>query len=258
LSGFAVIAQTRRQRWLTTLDRHFFRERYDAQRLLREVAEEIREAKGLEQVAAHLVAQIESALHPEFVALLIRQPEAANFGSVAEAPAGQVLPPLAADSKLISLVRMLGKPIELPSDESGWLLQQLAPEEIDYLRAARIDLPVPTTRSRDRREALLALGAKRSEEPYTGEDQDLLMAIAASLALLLDKPSATVPARASQRFEECAQCGACYDVGTGRCAKDGGALTPTSIPRLLVGRYRLERRLGRGGMGTVYEATDGR
>lgn len=29
-----------------------------------------------------------------------------------------------------------------------------------------------------------------------------------------------------------------------------------SLPRILAGRYQLERRRGRGGMGTVYEATD--
>ena len=119
----------RRQQWLTTLDRHFFRKRYDAQRLLREVAEGIREAGDFEQVASRVAAQIETALHPEFVALLIHQPEAASFRSVAAAPVGHAPPPLAADSKLISLVRLLGKSMELPSEESGWLRQQLPPEQ---------------------------------------------------------------------------------------------------------------------------------
>ena len=36
----------------------------------------------------------------------------------------------------------------------------------------------------------MVLGVKRSEEPYSGEDQDLLVAIAASLAILLEKPAA--------------------------------------------------------------------
>jgi hypothetical protein len=31
LGGLAVLAQARRQQWLAALDRHFFRERYDAQ-----------------------------------------------------------------------------------------------------------------------------------------------------------------------------------------------------------------------------------
>ena len=155
----------------------------------------------MEQVASRVVAQIETALHPELVALLVREPDAASFRSVAAAPAGQAPPPLAADSKLMSLMRVLGKAMELPSEESGWLLQQLPPEEIDYLRPVRIDLLVPIASERGRREAVLALGVKRSEEPYAREDQDLLVAIAASLALLFERSRAAIPAPVSEGFD---------------------------------------------------------
>lgn len=255
LGGLALVAHVQRQRWLTALDRRFFRERYDAQRLLREVVEEIRQAGSCERVAPRVVAQIEAALHPEFAALLVREPREANYRTLAAAPAGQAPPPLRADSKLMALVRVLGKPLEVPQTESGWLQQQLPHEETDFLRKARIDLLVPIAVAPERTEALLAVGPKRSEEPYTREDQDLLVAIATSLALLLEKPAAPA-ARVSEAFEECPRCGACYDTGAGHCAQEGVALNVIAVPRLLADRYRLQRRLGRGGMGTVYAAAD--
>ncbi len=127
---------------------------------------------------------------------------------------------------------------------------------MDFLRQARIELLVPIAMMQAQDETLLALGAKRSEEPYTGEDLDLLAAIAAHLALQLEIPTA-VPAHLSESFEECPQCGTCYDAGTEFCAQERINLTPVPLPRSLVGRYHLERRRGSGGMGTVYEAIDG-
>ena len=50
------------------------------------------------------------------------------------------------------------------------------------LRQARIEWLVPIALVPGRTEALLAIGPKRSEEPYSGEDQDLLAAIAAAVA----------------------------------------------------------------------------
>jgi len=255
LAVLVGIAYTQRQKWLEVLDRRFFRERYDAQRLLREVVEVTRTAQSFEEQAPRVVARIETALHPEFAALLVRDPREPVYRALAASPAGQGPGPLPAESKLLSLMRLLGKPLEVPHTESGWLQQQLPPEETEFLRRARIDLLVPIATSPERAEALLALGAKRSEEPYSSEDQDLLVAIATSLAILLERPHAAVAPRRDV-FEECPQCGSCYDTGVTQCSRDSAALVPVALPRLLEGRYRVERRLGRGGMGTVYEATD--
>jgi len=255
LGGLAAVAHARRNQWLETLDRRFFRERYDAQRLLREVAEEVREAQSIERVAPRAVARIEAAVHPEFVALLVREPGAPGFRARAAAPAGQAPPPLPAEGKLIGLVRLLGKPVDLSATESGWLREQLPHEETDFLRRAKVEFVVPIAMAAEHTEALLVLGAKRSEEPYGREDQELLLAIAASLALVLERRVAE-PLRAPRALEECPRCGACYDTGTGRCAQDQAQLMPARLPRVLADRYRLDQRLGQGGMGTVYEATD--
>jgi serine/threonine-protein kinase len=153
------------------------------------------------------------------------------------------------------MLRILGDPLEVLLGESGWLQRQLPDQEIEFLRRARIDLLVPIAMTLEHKEALLALGAKRSEEPYTRDDQDLLAAIASNLELLLERPELP-PARPKEEFEECPQCGTCYDTGARRCAQESAGLTPIHMPRTLAGRYRLERRRGRGGMGAVYEATD--
>jgi len=117
-------------------------------------------------------------------------------------------PSLIAESKLVSLMRVLGKPLDISSAESSRLSQQLPHEETDFVRQARIELLIPIAMSLERKEALLALGQKRSDEPYSQEDQNLLVAIAASVALLLERPTAA-PMRVSNAFEECPQCGEC-------------------------------------------------
>jgi serine/threonine-protein kinase len=257
LGALALLARSRRQEWLDALDRRFFRERYDSQRLLRGLLEEIRRAERFESFAPRVVELIAQALHPAVAALLLREPDEPNLRPVAVAPTGALVPPFPAASKLMGLVRVLQKPIDIPHTTRGWLDEQLPLEETDFLRRTRLELLVPVATGASRGEALLALGAKRSEEPYSAEDRELLAAIAASLGLLLDRGEyVTTPDPLQGVLLECPECGGCYDSGPSSCPSEGAALEPRPVPRLVGGRYRLERRLGHGGMGAVYAATD--
>jgi eukaryotic-like serine/threonine-protein kinase len=182
----------------------------------------------------------------------MREATELRYRCIASVPAEVCVPELSAESKLMSAFRLFAKPLPISLAESGWLKQQLPSEDTNFLRDAHIDLMVPIAIAPHGREALMALGPKKSEEPYSGEDQELLSGIGSALALLLERPIAN----AVGGFEECLLCGLCYENGMGRCANEGTKLTHMPYTRWLTSRYRLDRRLGRGGMGTVYKATD--
>jgi tRNA A-37 threonylcarbamoyl transferase component Bud32 len=249
----AGLAYAQRQTWLSELDRRFFRDKYDAQKLFKQVVDDIRRARNVDEVASSVVTRVAEALHAEFSALLVRKPEEPLYRVVAAAPAGALTAELPASNKLIPLVRMLDRSVPIMLAESGWLGQQLPQVDKDFLHDARIDLLVPVSLTEGNIEALIVVGAKRSEEPYSTEDTGLLENVASAVALLLIRGTSATPGRS---LEECPACGGCYDTGTTKCETDESLLTLVATPRMLGQRYRLEKRLGQGGMGKVYRATD--
>ncbi len=126
LSGLVIVTYRKRKQWLDALDRRFFRERYDAQRTLRDVAAEIGQSRSVERAAPRVVARIKTALHPEFISMMVREPDGTNYRSLASVPSGHVLPAIQADSKLITLMTVLGKPLEVSPEHSAWLARPVA------------------------------------------------------------------------------------------------------------------------------------
>jgi hypothetical protein len=187
LGGMALFARTQRHAWLDALDRRFFREHYDARRILRDIASEVRDSGNFEQIVQRLTSRIQSALHSDFVTVLTRQDGEIAFQVRPASQLDQPISSLPAGSKLLALLRVLGKPLQISLDATDWLTQQLPQEEVLLLRIARIELIIPVVCGAAGPEALLLLGPKHSEEPYSGEDLDLLTTIAANLAMLFEQ-----------------------------------------------------------------------
>ena len=252
LAAFVVFAN--RRRWLKAIDRRFFRERNYAFAVLQDVAEQVRRAGSLDRVAPVVVAKIQSAMYPEFAALMVRDPEARAYRTIAAAPSAAGPPDLREDSRLVAHARIVEEPLDTSKDSGEPFLRKLSSSDREYITNAGIDAVIRIVSSDEELHALLVLGPKRSEEPYAEEDFGVLVTIAENLSLLAAR---SVPPRdQSPTLEECPECGACFDAGTRTCSTHSRPLVATALPRTLLSRYRLDRRLAAGGMGTVYKAFD--
>ena len=253
IGGALLVVRTRREHWLRRVDRRFFRERYDAHRLLTNIAEHVGRAARFDHIAPSIVQQIEEALHPTFVSVLTHLPATSTFSSDAARTPDSGRVDLPSSLRAIKVLSVLRKPLALSLGETAWVRHQLPLEERALLLERGIELLVPIWGLSDGELplGLIVLGPRRSEEPYNEEDLELLATIAHAVGALLERSSDE-----EQKLAECERCGRCYEGTAVVCAGDGETLTRTRGTLLINGRYRLECRLGRGGMGTVYVAMD--
>jgi serine/threonine-protein kinase len=248
-----VVARSRREQWLKSVDRRFFRERYDAQRLLTSIADQVTRAPDFDTIAPAIMQQIDEALRPAFVTLLRYVPAESRFSAAGSGSSADQSASLPASLTVIGVLAVLRKPLALSHGDTAWVRHQLPIDERSLLVEHGIELlvPISSQTAGELPPGLLALGPRRSEEPYGQEDLDLLVTIAHAVGVLLERSLDE-----GRAVAECEHCGRCFHSGAHVCADDGHALTAVRGSLLLNGRYRLERRLGRGGMGVVYAAVD--
>ncbi len=252
------------QRWL---DQHFFRDEYDAREILVSLAGRVSYEADPRDLVAMVVTQIDSALHPECIAVL------ASDSPTATHPTGRFEPvsalridaaPLQADSGVITLLRWSDKPLEVFLDDEQSPVARIPQPDRLWLAGMNAALLVPIfAGGSDPRPfiGLIALGRKRSEEPYTPEDRELLRGIAVQMGVALDLSrlrkqvgqtllrqgfggQAPVAADATQAFTPTIVVG-----GSGT----GSAI---SVGALVDGKYRVDAVIGQGGMGAVFRAWD--
>ncbi|HEX2123437.1 MAG TPA: protein kinase, partial [Thermoanaerobaculia bacterium] len=260
-----------RKRLLEALDRRYFREQYDARRLLLHVVSIIRGGSDLLALSRAALDEIDKALHPKHISLWQVDPEAGQLhrGFYRGEGAPFEVTSLSANGTLATLLSADEEPLDVYSRATRTLLQRLPEAEREWLRTCDAYLIVPLLIDQ-RLVGLMVLGERKSEEPYGSEDRDLLRMLGAQLALTLDytrlkqSPSlvwspAPVHLFTSDVLRLCPKCGRCYAPDASQCELDSAPLVPESgVPRVIEDKYVVTKLLGRGGMGSVYLATQKR
>ena len=198
LFAFRTILSKRLQR---VIDQRFFREAYSAEQVLMELSDEVRGFIEAGPLMETVTQRIGETLHVDRIAVFLRSGD--NFrlefarGSLLE-PGGRLALP--GTSKTIATLSQGRSPaLVYQDDPSSWLV-----DATDAERAALHDLstellvPLP---GRGRLAGVMALGPKRSEEPYSRTDRALLQTVASQTGLALENADLleTLTAETAQR-----------------------------------------------------------
>jgi hypothetical protein len=258
---------------LEVVDRRFFREQYDARQILTLLVERIRTIRDSTCLADLISREIDLALHLERAALLVVDPRS-----------GLLIDPRNRSRRLDVAsafeITTSSDPLEVDLEDPGSPFQKLPEKERQWLAESRLRLLVPVLARDGALLGLIVLGEKKSGLPFFKEDRQLLHAIASNAAWVLEleiehtfsppprrpwqevlepddpTPRELPPPPAIELAKECPKCGALHPSYTVFCGSCSRRLDPATVPYILPGRFRFERRIGTGGMGVVYSGSD--
>jgi hypothetical protein len=140
------------------------------------------------------------------------------------------------------------------SDE-GPVMELLPASDRKWITSNAIALIAPIRRRTGDIVALVAIGPRRGGQSYVADDQRFVAALAAAAGLAWDADRLLRESSPEQPAYECESCGRVTEVQEQSCAC-GGRYVLAAVPQQLAAKFRVERRIGRGGAGVVYLARD--
>ncbi len=185
------------------VDRRFFRDQYNAERVLADLSDQVSRMREPNALAATVSDRIGSALHVTRIAILLEKDGCFETCHTL----GFDTPPqirLARDSGIITHLHASSDPQRVYfDDESSWLYR--APGIDDEQRSclaylgSELLLPLP---ARDQLLGFISAGQKRSEEPYSKSDVRMLSSVANQAGLALENAKLTTAIASEMALRE--------------------------------------------------------
>ena len=171
----------RLQRWL---DRKFFREAYNSEAVLSQLSDEVRQLTDRGALVDIVLRRVSEVLHVPRIAILLRGGQVFHLQQALGMEfAGNVFFP--EESATVQNLLRTNQPATVYRDRpEEWFIEADATEQA-LLREIQAELLLPMA-GRSRLIGMMALGPKRSEEPYTPTDLRTLQRLAAQTGLTLE------------------------------------------------------------------------
>jgi sigma-B regulation protein RsbU (phosphoserine phosphatase) len=162
------------------IDRAFFRSAYDSRIILHDLAEKTRTVGDRRQLAMLLESHVSEALHPKTLACYVDSGNG-RLAAISETQPATLATLTPSAPVFVELARR-GKAWEVPSDSAS-------AEELTALAPLAPECLVPILGRENNLIGMLVLGQRRSEEPYSREDKQLLDSVAAHAGIALENIS---------------------------------------------------------------------
>jgi sigma-B regulation protein RsbU (phosphoserine phosphatase) len=189
-AGFVLLACTRffAERLRRWVDRRFFREAYNAEQILNDLADKVRTMVETGSVLEMVVHRISESLHVPRVAILLSKHGTFEL-AYGVGCSGRENVGIPEDGLMVQHLKK-NPHLTVRVDDSGSWVQSAGNRERDSLEELQSELLLPLSLNQ-KLVGIMSLGPKQSEEPFTRTDIQLLDSVATQTGLALENSRLT-------------------------------------------------------------------